>query len=629
MTELWHKYFIFVKRAERVHITMPRQRRLRAGSGNHICRFARALLIVLTITTAGACDKSSPLSQRVSEPFLNAEILQLLAHAVRSWQSGQASSLELSWPEQAPGPSLVYVALWADGKRVARNWYDHPDRNTALQSAINGALTSLHSVAPMDLSYVEISIGYGLRNLDAGQLGDDFSAIHRGARGLEVRHEDRIVRYAPSQMIAHNLSFERALEGIAGSLDLGGQQLIDESALATFEAHQVIIDLKAPTSATGMHRGQAIVPYQAMNQATVGDLASGMAAWMYRNIGPDGRMTYMYYPASARESNGNNMIRQWMASLALVRLAKLDGRPEKVAAATRNITYNLNQFYLEENGLGLIEYRDKVKLGAIALAALAMVEHPDNEMFRPQIDKLVEATDHLWREDGSFQTFYRPAERSGEPALYNFYPGETLLLWATLLQQQPDADRAARFDKSMQYYRDWHLSNRKPSFIPWHTQAYYLRWQITGDTRYRDWIFDMNDWLLDMQRNSFQVYEDTRGRFYNPLRPEFGPPHASSTGVYLEGLIDAYSLAVEHGDTARARRYRQSINGGLRSLRQLQFNEGPEAWFVKDPERVFGGIRTTVFNNVIRVDNVQHGLLGVLKIQDHFSPEDYRDYPVN
>ncbi|MBI4703569.1 MAG: hypothetical protein HY744_20855, partial [Deltaproteobacteria bacterium] len=41
-------------------------------------------------------------------------------------------------------------------------------------------------------------------------------------------------------------------------------------------------------------------------------------------------------------------------------------------------------------------------------------------------------------------------------------------------------------------------------------------------------------------------------------------------------------------------------------------------------ERVRGGVRTTVWDNTIRVDNVQHNLLAVLKILHAFAPEDYR-----
>ena len=90
-------------------------------------------------------------------------------------------------------------------------------------------------------------------------------------------------------------------------------------------------------------------------------------------------------------------------------------------------------------------------------------------------------------------------------------------------------------------------------------------------------------------------------------------------------MIDAWSLANSEGDVERTAAYRHAINGGLRSLRQLQFVGGAEEWFIEDRERVNGGIRTTVYNNVIRVDNVQHGLLGLLKIEERFDSTDYSE----
>ena len=41
-------------------------------------------------------------------------------------------------------------------------------------------------------------------------------------------------------------------------------------------------------------------------------------------------------------------------------------------------------------------------------------------------------------------------------------------------------------------------------------------------------------------------------------------------------------------------------------------------------DRVEGGLRTTVYDNAIRVDNVQHGLLAVMDTLETFRAADYR-----
>jgi hypothetical protein len=135
----------------------------------------------------------------------------------------------------------------------------------------------------------------------------------------------------------------------------------------------------------------------------------------------------------------------------------------------------------------------------------------------------------------------------------------------------------------------------------------------------------MNDWLVNIQQWEYSAYEDAKGQFYSPAHPEYGPPHASSTGVYLEGLTDAYQLAREVGDAARTKRYRRTIIRGLRSVMQLQFKDDIDMFYILERDRVYGGIRTTVYDNTIRVDNVQHNLMAVLKILRVFKSEDYLD----
>ena len=133
----------------------------------------------------------------------------------------------------------------------------------------------------------------------------------------------------------------------------------------------------------------------------------------------------------------------------------------------------------------------------------------------------------------------------------------------------------------------------------------------------------MNDWLLAMQQWDDVAAPDARGRFYDPRHPEYGPPHASATGVYLEGLIDAFALAREVGDSARVAAYRQAILRGLRSARQLTFFGDVDMYYVSKRDALRGGVRNTVYDNVVRVDNVQHNLMAVFKVLDRFTDDDF------
>lgn len=226
----------------------------------------------------------------------------------------------------------------------------------------------------------------------------------------------------------------------------------------------------------------------------------------------------------------------------------------------------------------------------------------------------------LGNADDSFDTFYIPRKRKDNQ---NFYSGEALLFLAARYSVSRYPLELNRIMAAFHHYREWHRSNRNPAFVPWHTQAYYLVWQNTKDKELRNFIFEMNDWLLAMQQWECAEFPDMQGRFFDPARTYFGPPHASSTGVYLEGLIDAFALAKQCGDRTRAENYRVAIVRGIRSLMQLQYKDAVDCFHIKHVDRVLGGVRTTVYDNTIRIDNVQHGLMALLKIVNRFTSDDY------
>jgi len=270
-------------------------------------------------------------------------------------------------------------------------------------------------------------------------------------------------------------------------------------------------------------------------------------------------------------------------------------------ARTRHahLEYNLRTSYTEEDGFGLIVDDGKVKLGAIAVATLAILEHEDRGELTGVREALLRTVEHLANVDGSFRTFYRPPERTDNQ---NFYPGEALLVWATVYERDPRPELLERILRSFRYYRAWHYENPNPAFVPWHTQAYYKLWRRTGNSNLLGFILDRNDWLLNMQQWDGVRNDDVKGQFYDPKHPEYGPPHASSTGVYLEGLADAFDAAKESGEAERAEAYRLAIARGLRSLMQLQFSDDLDMFYVSKRRRVLercGRLSTTTRSALI------------------------------
>ena len=541
-----------------------------------------------------------------------------VAAIIRGEASGVAPPEIPYLPADAGG--LAYVAVRIGGERGADAWGEGSSPADALAAALSEASEELDEDERVAADAVEIAIAGPEADAGTGSHapGDN---LDRGILGLALHLDDgRILRYAPSLMIAANTSFPRVIERLQEDGEIGPEGVAPED-VRLFEATQLLVDVDNST-VTPFVRGNQVVAASGVTAQGTEDLAAGMATWLTTQLQDDGRMVYEYFPSRGEESRSNNMIRQWMATIALQRIAAqrrdaaLDRRIEE------NIAYNLGLSYRVEDRLGLIADPDgDVKLGAVALAALAISQSPARESFAAHEAALRRMVDHLWQPDGSFETFYVPAGRRDNQ---NFYPGEALLLWASTLEDDPDPVLLDRFMRSFEYYRTWHREQRNPAFVPWHTMAYEKVWAITGDRALADFVFEMNDWLLEMQQWADAPAPDVAGRFYNPDHPEYGPPHASSDGVYLEGLVAAYRLAQAVGDDARADAYRTAISRGIRHLKQLQFVDDVDMYYVSQRDRVAGGLRTTVYDNVIRVDNVQHGLLAVLDVLEAFGPDDYR-----
>lgn len=586
----------------------------------------RGPLVAVTVVTAvtalaglfvfsGLSDGPSP-APGASAPVNVEELVQKVLDTALATQDGALPR------DQGP----VYIALRASGERKASLWKEGDDWHEALADGIDAAFAGLDRAAAVDS--IEIALSHDYRPCAWDDVAGRFSNVHRGVRGIELNFGPQQEAWSPTTMLARNNGFDDAIDSFCRARGFDAEAAGESGvSLRSFEAIQCLVTLGESPRAVAVFRGNRNVRTEDVTQDAVAAAAERMTQWLVANVHEDGRMTYKYWPSSGRESASNNMIRQFMATDCLARLADTPGKAHVSAPLERNLAYNFATFYREENGLGLIEFDDEVKLGAVALAALAIAESPFRTEYRAREEALSRTIDRLWNSNGAFTTFYLPEGRNDNQ---NFYPGEALLYWATVYRETKDPALLERIMKSFAYYAGWHMNpkNRNPAFVPWHTQAYYLLWEETKSDALADFVLLMNDWLTGVQEWDEAVYDDTRGRFYDKDNPHYGPPHASSTGVYLEGLIDAFRMARQLGDEKRAELYRVCILRGMRSVLQLQFVDDVDMYYISKRDRVAGGMRTTVYNNEIRVDNVQHNLMALLKIIRWFEPDDYRPVDV-
>ncbi len=548
----------------------------------------------------------------------------------------KVAELARKLPDFGPGDGpLAIVTTRRSGFAMGRAWAAGNPGDGNLQQAFGQLSKSLSGRAAADA--LQIELGHSARATPAGSIAPRLANAHTGLRGIALAKDRKLLAVmGPAEMIAANLPMRAALETLLQQQGLAATDLAEGKAqVVTFEVVQVLVNL-SPPDLTPLYRGAPLVEPAAVSRAGVTAFADRMAEWMMRQVDEPGRMVYEYLPSTGEESPTDNTVRQALATLCLGRIANRSKKPEHREIADNNLGYFMRHRYRLEGEFGVVSEIDQVsgipakpaaatadplpegkepKLGAIAILALALLERPAIKPFEKPLAALFATTRHLQQKDGAFRTHFGPADRDDNQ---NFYPGETLLLWATALRRKPALIDAETYLRSARYYRKFFKAAPSPAFVPWHTQAHVLALESIQAPDLAKFVFEMNDWLLDLQQWESAPYPDVAGRFYDPKRKQLGQAHASATGVYLEGLVDAYELARRSGDAKRAERYRLAILRGLRNLMQLQFKSPADMFYVTQPERVLGGIRTEVYDNRIRIDNVQHALMGTQRILVRF-----------
>lgn len=233
----------------------------------------------------------------------------------------------------------------------------------------------------------------------------------------------------------------------------------------------------------------------------------------------------------------------------------------------------------------------KLKLGYSAFVILTLLEmdHKDLPLRDYYLEKFANGIMHLQREDGSFQTFFYADESGGE----DYYPGEALFALMSLYADGGNRTYLEVVEKAFPYYADYWRANKNTAFVPWQTRAYTLLYEYTNKQDYADLIFEMNDYILE---SYFPLDNCTDFEF-----------DTSVVAVHMEGVIQAYNLAIELRDNNRASCYRNFTLEGSAFLLTLQITE--TANFLE--EEAVGGFLDSETSESMRVDRNQHAIIAL------------------
>jgi len=524
--------------------------------------------------------------------------------------------------------------------------YDGIDNKVFISLAIDGAKRGSWSAKKSNLAHTVYAATEstlkdkrfgGISKEDADDLqieiiilGDESVLEHDnlyepGIHGLRIAWQKKEATFYNSVAIEGGNNLKTLKEKLCKKAGLEEQCSSDDKPTFYYFPTLHFATTRFSNEVTTLYRSSTPTCIPDMTLSEVEEMRDRTLVWLLNNAHKSGNTTYEYDPGKGKYPKRNNMIRFWMSAKQLATLANYDERV--IPLHERNLAYGLGKWYTEEEDVGYIYFNDKSKIGANGMALSTLVASPYFEEQESKAHALARSIIALQDEDGKLKPFYKePSYEYDAENLLAYYSGEGIIGLIDLFEKTGDKTYLDAAVKSQDYYVGEYVDrseeNYNPPYVPWHTMSLSKLYGHTGDTRYRDAIFTLNDRLIEIQNKTGLPYPDHLGRFYDPEHPEYGVPFSGSTAIYVEGLVYAYELAVSEGDDWRAQDYKNSIVLGIHNLRNLQF-QGPNMYYLSKPDRVRGAIKYRVDDHRIRIDTVQHTLDALSATLAAFSDDEY------
>jgi hypothetical protein len=431
-----------------------------------------------------------------------------------------------------------------------------------------------------------------------------------GIHTITVSRYGREATYLSDVPVQGNIDAPKVVSNLCNKIGEPGECHQNDDTIILIYDTLHFMRLSRDGETIDVYRGNTLDGYGNLSLGKIQDSLKAMKAWLIDNFQDEGYFRYKYFLGSGEYPESNNMIRQLMASRLLAEMAAEDDGVR--AMHEKNLEHVFTRWYREEDGSGYIFFENMSKLGASAMALRVLIYSPLYDEYGEEAGRLANTLVRLQDADGSFDAFLiEPEDEYDEDYYLTFYSGEAVLALTEYYLKTDDPKILKAAVKSQNYYIIKYVDemdeNYYPAYVPWHTISLYKLYRITGDERYVQAIFELNDKLLEIQQIEKPKYVDTWGRFHDTAHIEYGSPHSSSTAVYLEGMTYAYELAKEKGDGERMEKYLESIKLAAQNIMNLQFNER-NTYYLNHPERVLGAVRAGVNQNYIRVDTTQHAI---------------------
>ena len=585
-------------------------------------------------------------------------------HSIRRALTDPTSELEVSEELAAsydPQISQVYVSVFQKGVPPIR-WGSR--RQTLLEALARNVTmirknTYFSEVNPSDPTECRILLEWVTEEFpvaikDVHTNGFNNHRFEPGITGFKFHHAGKTHYYMPTDAVTKShMTLKHALNdmskkcGIAKESDLMSKRAKAMKRRSIFywviKSTAVVSDGTVEDQTLPLYRGYPVPVPESSNDAIEKAVYAG-ADWVTNNMESNGKFLY-YYEAVKNTIIDHehprmvdppyyNMLRHSGGTLALLRAFELSGDSLYLGAARKSLEFLRNtcrEHDVQGERAFYVFFNQKSKLGGTGIGLCALMHYVRlsgdsnfNEMITGMVRHLVSRVD----DDGEMIGYYiHPNIDDGKPIeapdaetkreLFSFYyPGEALLGLALYCRHFPDADTALvqRVKNASRRALDF-LVHERPVRYPdlftslpsdgWLMQAIeeWNHFDEFRDDSYRNFVYtDADAMLAHMYTTKNSPYEDYPGGYFY----EHGD-HVFTDGARSEGLVAAYFLARDLGDTKNMQRY---LAGCRLAARNLLFtaNTPASTYAHRFPSKSIGSFRFKLTRQWVRVDSVQHAV---------------------
>ncbi len=231
-----------------------------------------------------------------------------------------------------------------------------------------------------------------------------------------------------------------------------------------------------------------------------------------------------------------------------------------------------------------------IKLGysAFMILALLQIDHSKKAEYLAGLARGIMAQQNP---NGSLNTLFFSKEMSDE----DYYPGEALFALMSLYQSTHDSHYVAAVERALPYYMNYWSMHPNTAFTVWQTKASMMLYDATHNSAIPPFVFTMSDYVL-------KYYEPTG------ICSGYDVQKSAALSAHTEGVIAAYALAREVGDTKRADCYAHFIREAADYIVSRQLTDTTEF-----PSEAIGGFLSNAVSDTLRVDRNQHAVMVLME----------------